>query len=89
MEQIFLILGKVFILSWCLTRFKPIQWLLDLAPDYLIFNLIRLLLTCLQCSSFWIGIIFTGDIFLASTASFIGFWWDKMVSPIENRIRLN
>jgi hypothetical protein len=89
MEQIFLILSKVFILSWCLTRFKPLHWILDMLPGWLIINLVRLLLTCLQCASFWISIILTGDIFLAALSSFIGFWWDKLVSPIENRIRLN
>jgi hypothetical protein len=89
MEEIFLILGKVFILSWCLTRFKPVQWILDLLPGWLVLNLVRLLLTCLQCSSFWIGLILSGDLYLASLSSFIGFWWDKLVSPTENRIRLN
>ena len=83
-----IILIKVFLLSWLITRFEPLQMILELLPDKLIYNLIRLLLTCLKCVLLYTTFIFTGDIFLAAGMSFIGFWYDKLISPIENKVRL-
>ena len=79
---------KLFLLAWVITRFEPIQMLLELLPDNLFSNLIRLLTTCLKCVLFWSVLIFTGDIFLASGMAFIGFWYDKIIAPIENKVRL-
>ena len=84
-----MILLKIFIISWFITRFKPIEMILELLPDNIIFNIFRLLLTCLMCISFWIGLIYTGDIFISSLMAFIGFWYDKILGFYENRVRLN
>jgi len=86
--EILLTLTNYFLLAWVITRFEPIQMLLELLPDNLVSNLIKLLLSCLKCVLFWSVLIFTGDIFLASMMAFIGFWYDKLISPIENRVRL-
>jgi len=80
---------KMFLLCWIITRFKPIEMILDLLPDRLIFNMIKLLLSCLMCMSFWMTLIFTADIFMASAVGFIGFWYDKILGFYENRIKLN
>lgn len=82
------ILIKVFLLSWLITRFEPLQMLLELLPDKLISNLFRLLLSCLKCVLLYATFAFTGDIFLAAGMSFIGFWYDKFIGPIENKVRL-
>lgn len=83
-----LILIKVFLLSWLITRFEPIQMVLELLPDNLVINLFRLLLTCLKCVLLYMTFVFTGDIFLAAGMSFVGFWYDKFIGPIENKVRL-
>lgn len=83
-----MILSEVFILSWLITHFKPLTWCLDLLPDKLLFNLLKLLLTCLTCVSFWFGLVWCHDIVISATASFIGFWYDKIFGYYENRIRL-
>lgn len=79
---------KLFLLAWVITRFEPIQIVLELIPDNLVFNLLKLLVSCLKCVSFWLVLIFTYDIFLASGMAFIAFWYDKLISPIENKVRL-
>lgn len=79
---------KFFVLAWVVTRFEPIQMLLELLPDNLVSNLTKLLLSCLKCVLFWSVLSFTGDVFIASGMAFIGFWYDKIIGPIENRVRL-
>lgn len=88
-ELILLQIGQVLILSWLITRFKPLEMILELLPDYLIFNLIVLLLSCLMCVSFWTALIFTQDIYISSLTAFIGFWYDKVFGFYEKRVRLN
>lgn len=83
-----LILFKIFIVSWFISRFEPIHMTLEALPNKLVYNLIRLILTCLKCLAFWITLTWTGDIFLASLMAFIGFWYDKIIGRIENKIRL-
>ena len=79
---------KIFLLSWMITRFQPIQMLMEILPDKLIYNLIKLLLTCLMCVSFWSSLLITGNIFVASGVAFVGFWYDKIIGFYENRVRL-
>ena len=86
--EIAILLIKFFLLAWVITRFEPIQMLLELLPDNLMSNLIKLLLSCLKCVLFWSVLSFTGDVFLASGMAFVVFWYDKFISPIENKVRL-
>lgn len=79
---------KLFLFNWLITRFQPIQMLLEGLPDNLICNLLRLLFTCLMCMSFWTTLIYTGDFMFASAMAFIGFWYDKIIGFYENRVRL-
>ena len=88
MELITIELLKIFMISWFVSRFEPIQMVLEVLPNKLAYNLIRLLTSCLKCLAFWITLIYTGDLFLASLMAFIGFWYDKIIGRIENKIRL-
>jgi hypothetical protein len=83
-----LILFKIFMISWFISRFEPIHMTLEALPNKLVYNLIRLILTCLKCLAFWITLTLTQDIFLASLMAFIGFWYDKIIGRIENKVRL-
>lgn len=89
MNELIILFGQVFILSWFITRFKPLEMMLELLPDNLLFNLVQLLLTCLMCVSFWTSLIITQDIYLAGLSAFIGFWYDKIFGFYEKRVRLN
>jgi hypothetical protein len=88
METITITMISIFLVSWVISRFEPFTMLLEILPDNLISNLFRLMLTCIKCLMFWITLIYTGDIILASGMAFIGFWYDKFIGPIERRVRL-
>lgn len=78
---------KVFILAWWLTHFDPAKMLVDLLPEGIPKWILQLILGCITCASFWIGLIIFHNLILAATASYIGFWYGKLIGPIENRIK--
>ena len=78
----------IWLVSWFITRFEPLQMVLELLPNKLLFNLFKLLITCLRCLSFWITLSYTQNIILASGMAFISFWYDKFIGPIERKVRL-
>lgn len=84
-----ILLLKSFLLSWFIVRFDPIQWLLDLLPNNIIKYILVTVTTCLKCSNFWIGLILTGDIFIASGMAFFGMLYDKSIGKWETSIKLN
>jgi hypothetical protein len=79
---------SIWLVSWFITRFEPLQMILELLPNKLLYNLFKLLITCLKCVSFWITLIYTGNIVLASGMAFISFFYDKFIGPIERKVRL-
>jgi hypothetical protein len=79
---------SIWLLSWFITRFEPLQMTLELLPNKLLWNLIKLLTSCLKCVSFWITLAYTQNIILASGIAFISFWYDKFIGPIERKVRL-
>lgn len=78
----------IWLVSWFITRFEPLQMVLELLPNKLIYNLFKLLITCLKCVSFWITLVYTENIVLASGMAFISFFYDKFIGPIERKVRL-
>ena len=86
--ELTLLLIKIWLICWTITRFEPLKMVLDLLPNKLIPNLVRLVLTCLRCLTLWVTLIWTGDIFLACLVSFVSFFYDKFIGPIENKVRL-
>ena len=79
---------SIWLVSWFITRFEPLQMILELLPNKLIPNLIKLLVTCLKCVSFWSTLLVTQNIVLASGMAFISFWYDKWIGPLERKVRL-
>lgn len=79
---------SIWLVSWFITRFEPLQMVLELLPNKLIPNLIKLLVTCLKCVSFWSTLLVTQNIVLASGMAFISFWYDKWIGPLERKVRL-
>lgn len=55
--------------GYIISTFEPISWITDMLPDKLIFNIIRLLLTCSKCITFWFTLIYTHDFFMAAGCS--------------------
>jgi hypothetical protein len=79
---------SIWLVSWFITRFEPLQMVLELLPNKLLFNLFKLLITCLRCLSFWITLCYTQNIVLASGIAFVSFFYDKFIGPIERKVRL-
>jgi len=79
---------SIWLLSWFITRFEPLQMTLEHLPNKLLWNLFKLLTSCLKCVSFWITLCYTGNIILASGIAFVSFWYDKFIGPIERKVRL-
>jgi len=88
MEKTTILMISIFLISWVISRFEPIKMIEEMLPDKLVYNLLRLMITCIKCLIFWITLIWTGNIILASAGAFIGFWYDKFIGPIERKVRL-
>jgi hypothetical protein len=79
---------SIWLVSWFITRFEPLQMTLELLPNKLLYNLFKLLITCLKCVSFWLTLAYTQNLIYASAMAFISFWYDKFIGPIERKVRL-
>lgn len=84
-----LLMGKILVLSWLITKFEPLHIIVEMLPDNILFNLFRLMIGCLMCVSFWTTLYLTGDIYISSLNAFIAFWYNKTLGWYENRVRLN
>jgi hypothetical protein len=80
---------KIFLIAYTISRFTPIEMILELLPDKLIYNLLRLLMSCSRCLALWVGIILTGNIWLAMSVSFFMVIFEKTFGFWEKKIRLN
>ena len=73
------IIIKSLLIGWIITRFAPLSIMLDLLPNKLIYNSIKLLLTCSKCCTFWMSLILFKDIYLAISSSFIMVLLEKYI----------
>jgi len=85
-----MIILQIFILSWLITRFDPLQQIINYIQTQtklkdIWFKLFR----CMMCLSFWSTLIITHDIFIAATTSFISFWYDRLLGDYETFTKLN
>jgi hypothetical protein len=88
-------LCKILGASFFITKFAPIQWILELIQPsdkthpflVLISNLISILLTCFSCCSFWVGTIFFGFWF-GIGAYVIAYFYIQILAPYVEKIKL-
>ena len=82
---------KIFVISWFITRFQPIQvyiggvlegineGLFKRKPTiYTLFGLLIKPISCIKCCAFWLGLITTGNIFISIIVSIIAHHYDKV-----------
>jgi hypothetical protein len=84
-----LVIGKILLLSWFITRFEPVQWIVDIlfeGKQDLTSKMLQLTLTCSKCLSFWLGVIISQDIFLAIIGCFLMVIYEKTIGKWEQRI---
>jgi hypothetical protein len=92
MTQIELIL-KSFALAFVITKFTPLSWFMEaISPVFskynntkLIFNLTSLLLSCISCCSFWVGMII-GGLWVAVPAYIIAHLYSNLLSHKIDKI---
>ena len=83
-ETIILIVIKILLLSWFISSFIPIQWLLELIPWKMV-KLISIAVTsCWKCCSLWVGLILTGDIWISLGASVIS----SLLQVAKNKLKI-
>lgn len=87
--ELLLSLGKTLILSWLVTRFEPLQWLINLLPDKKIKFLIQDATTCMKCMSLYLGLMIFGDIYIAALASFLSVIYMKTLGVWEQKVKFN
>ena len=93
--EIIIILSKVLGLSFFITKFSPIQWILELVQPsektntflVLLYNLISILTGCFSCCSFWTGTLMFG-FWYGISAYFIAYLYNQILAPFVEKIRL-
>lgn len=81
-------------LAFVITHFAPLEWLLtSFKPKNiiinLIYNIIKLLLSCLSCCSFWLGICI-GGFWVGVISYIIAFFYQKRFGWLEiEKIKFN
>lgn len=85
--ELILTLIQSLLIGWFIPKFEPLHTVLELLPDTLFKWILQSLFTCMKCTSFWACLILTQNLYLAITAAFLGFWYDKLIGPEERKIR--
>lgn len=79
---------KICLVVFTITRFQPLQFLLELLPDNLFYNSIKFLFSCSKCLSLWLGWILSGNVFIGMFLSFLFTIFERTVGRWLNRIDL-
>lgn len=77
------LLIKSILLSFVITQFEPIRWILNLFKQNFLVACITLLLTCWKCCAFWISLIMTHNIYWASLAFAITYILDIIKEKLK------
>jgi len=89
-------IAKSFLLSHLVVKFEPFNWILDsLHPKFvksnkflqLLWNLFVLAVTCLKCSSLYIG-WYLGGFWCGVATSFLSYLYSQVILPYVDKIRL-
>lgn len=77
----------IFLGAWTITRFEPLQLLLDNIKDNKFTVPFKLLLSCTKCVAFWLSLAIYQSFFIACLMAFIAFWYDKLLGGFEEKIK--
>lgn len=82
-------ISKIFLISWFITRFEPIEWFIDwIFKPSLFKDRLKTLMTCIKCTSFWVGLMLThGGIYIAILSSLLAMFYDKTIGEWEKKIK--
>lgn len=86
-----MIIIKCLCISFVITRFEPINWIMEpilkKTNNNLILLILNQMISCYKCCSFWLTLLYTQNIFYASLAFIIAYTYDKTIGVREKRIR--
>ena len=93
--ELLIVLSKILGLSFFITKFSPIQWILELFHPtektnsflVLIYNIISIMTGCFSCCSFWTGTILFG-FWYGIGAYVIAYLYNQLIAPFVEKIRL-
>lgn len=80
------IIIKILLFSYTITRFEPLEWVLELLPDKLLFNILKYILSCSRCLSFWFGWFYSGSFWIAAISSILMVIIEKTFGKWERTI---
>jgi hypothetical protein len=75
---------KILLLGWFVSSFEPIQWLLNEIKNIWIKITLIAITGCFKCSSFFIGLILSQNIWIALTSSVIA----SILQIIKNKLKI-
>jgi hypothetical protein len=84
--MITILMIKAFILAYFITRFQPIEMLLEILPDKLIFNILKLAFSCSKCCVFYTSLVYTHNFYYSVLNSFIMIIFERTIGKWERRI---
>jgi hypothetical protein len=79
---------RIYAISWFITTFEPIKFVLDILPNKLVYNLSKMPFYCQKCASFWITLLFTYDFILSCEVSMLVYWITFFIDPIFKKIKI-
>lgn len=82
-----IIIIKTFLIGLFISRFEPIQLLVEELKDNLICNIIKLLLTCSKCTTWWAGMIMFHNFYLATISMLVMMIFEKTIGGWLMRIK--
>lgn len=82
----YILILKTILIVYTITRFEPLQMILELLPDNLIFNSIKLLFSCSKCLSLYLGSIIFLDLYVGMALSFFFTIFEKTIGNWLNKI---
>ena len=68
---------KIILLSWLVSQTLELFQLIR--TNFNLWKLLGLVLSCLKCVAFWIGLALTGNIFVACGVSLIAYVLDRFI----------
>lgn len=80
--------SKIFLLSYTISRFSPLQMLIEMLPNKIYWNLFKLLMSCSKCLALWSGIIMTGNIWISMVVSILMVVFEKTFGEWERKTKL-
>lgn len=83
-----IIVLKVLGLSWVINRLPIVSLLFNYLPENIFTLVLKLALECLKCTSLYVGLIITQNIWISILCSFIAMLYERTIGEWEKNIKI-